>query len=90
MQSQSTLKRRPRPCSSPIEPIIACNGSLLKGASEDSRWSYRRSAQIPGTLHQRGTDIVVGDLAGRITILDRNNKLVTHLGDNVDPRKRDQ
>ncbi|MBK7598742.1 MAG: hypothetical protein IPJ07_09535 [Acidobacteria bacterium] len=23
-----------------------------------------------------------------ITILDRNNKLVTHLGDNVDPRKR--
>lgn len=44
--------------------------------------------RLPATLHQRGTDIVVGDLAGRITILDRNNKLVTHIGDNVDPRKR--
>lgn len=44
--------------------------------------------RLPATLHQSGTDIVVGDLAGRVTILDRNNKLVTHLGDNVDPRKR--
>ncbi len=44
--------------------------------------------RLPATLAQRGTDIVIGDLAGRLTILDRDNKLVTHLGDNVDPKKR--
>lgn len=44
--------------------------------------------RLPATLGQRGTDIVIGDLAGRLTILDRENKLVTHLGDNVDPKKR--
>lgn len=44
--------------------------------------------RLPATLHQRGTDLVIGDLAGRLTILDRNNQLVTHLGDNVDPKKR--
>lgn len=44
--------------------------------------------RLPATLHQRGSDIVVGDLAGRVTILDKNNQLVTHLGDNIDPKKR--
>ncbi len=44
--------------------------------------------RLPATLHQRGTDLAVGDLAGRVTILDKDNKLVTHLGDNIDPKKR--
>lgn len=44
--------------------------------------------RLPATLHQRGTDLAIGDLAGRVTILDKNNKLVAHLGDNVDPKKR--
>jgi hypothetical protein len=39
-------------------------------------------------LNIRGTDLVVGDLAGRVTIFDKDNKLITHLGDNVDPKKR--
>jgi DNA-binding beta-propeller fold protein YncE len=42
----------------------------------------------PATLDQRGTDLVIGDLAGRVTILNQENKLVTHLGDNTDPKKR--
>jgi hypothetical protein len=42
----------------------------------------------PAILDQRGTDLVIGDLAGRVTILNKENKLVTHLGDNVDPKKR--
>ncbi|MFN6202538.1 MAG: twin-arginine translocation signal domain-containing protein [Acidobacteriota bacterium] len=44
--------------------------------------------RLPATLSQRGTDLVIGDLAGRLTILDKNDRLVTHLGDNVDPKKR--
>jgi DNA-binding beta-propeller fold protein YncE len=44
--------------------------------------------RLPAVLHQRGTDIVVGDLSGRVSIFDKNNDLVTHLGDNVDPKKR--
>ncbi|MCI0664166.1 MAG: hypothetical protein L0220_24170 [Acidobacteria bacterium] len=42
----------------------------------------------PAVLNIRGTDLVVGDLAGRVTIFDKDNKLVTHLGDSVDPKKR--
>ena len=44
--------------------------------------------RLPATLSLRGTDIVVGDLSGRVTIFDKDNKLVTHLGDNIDPKKR--
>lgn len=44
--------------------------------------------RLPATLHIRGTDLAIGDLSGRVTILDKDNKLVTHLGDQVDPKKR--
>ncbi len=44
--------------------------------------------RLPATLHIRGTDVAIGDLGGRVTILDKDNKLVTHLGDQVDPKKR--
>jgi DNA-binding beta-propeller fold protein YncE len=44
--------------------------------------------RLPATLAQRGEDLVVGDLAGRLTILDGQNRLITHLGDNLDPKKR--
>ena len=33
----------------------------------------------------RNGEIVVADLAGRVTILDENNELVCHLGENPDP-----
>jgi len=42
----------------------------------------------PCGVHQLGEDLVVPDLAGRVTILDRSNKLITHLGDNPDPKLR--
>nr|MBP6822300.1 hypothetical protein [Acidobacteriota bacterium] len=44
--------------------------------------------RLPATLHIRGTDLAVGDLSGRVSIFDKDNKLVTHLGDNMDPKKR--
>ncbi len=42
----------------------------------------------PCHLHQRGQDLVIPDLMGRVTILDKDNKLVTHIGENLDPELR--
>ena len=42
----------------------------------------------PCHFDQRGTDILIPDLHGRLTIFDKDNNLVTHLGDNPDPKKR--
>jgi DNA-binding beta-propeller fold protein YncE len=36
----------------------------------------------PCGAFQQGDDLVIPDLGGRVTILDRDNKLITHLGDN--------
>jgi hypothetical protein len=36
----------------------------------------------------QGTDLLIPDLKGRVTIFDKDNKLVTHLGDNPDESKR--
>lgn len=38
----------------------------------------------PCNVYVRGDDAVVADLCGRVTIFDREWKLVTHLGDNPD------
>jgi hypothetical protein len=42
----------------------------------------------PSNMDQRGEHIAVADLAGKVTILDKNNKVVTHLGDNPVAEKR--
>jgi hypothetical protein len=44
--------------------------------------------RLPATMHIRGTDLAIGDLAGRVTILDKDNKLITHLGDQMDTTLR--
>lgn len=44
--------------------------------------------RLPAALHIRGTDLAVGDLLGRATILDKDNKLITHLGDQMDTKLR--
>ncbi|MBO0799601.1 MAG: hypothetical protein J2P31_12335, partial [Blastocatellia bacterium] len=42
----------------------------------------------PAALSIRGKELAIGDLAGRVTILDKDNKLVTQLGDSGDPKKQ--
>jgi hypothetical protein len=42
----------------------------------------------PCHFDQQGTDILIPDLNGRVTIFDKDNKLITHLGDNPDVAKR--
>lgn len=44
--------------------------------------------RLPSNMDQRGGDIVIADLAGKITIIDKDNKIITHLGDNTDEKKR--
>jgi hypothetical protein len=44
----------------------------------------------PSNFGQRGTDLAVADLEGRVTILDKDNEVIVQLGDNPDPKKRAQ
>jgi hypothetical protein len=44
----------------------------------------------PCHMHLHGSDLVVADLAGRVTILDAKNALVAHLGDQPDESLRAQ
>jgi hypothetical protein len=44
----------------------------------------------PCTVQQRGDELLVADLAGRVTILGKDNKVVAHLCDQPDEAKRAQ
>jgi hypothetical protein len=44
--------------------------------------------RAPCHFDQQGTDILIPDLHGRVTIFDKDNNLITHLCDNTDPAKR--
>ncbi len=44
----------------------------------------------PCHFDQRGTDIGIADLDGRVTILDKNDTVIAHLGEQPDPAKRAQ
>jgi hypothetical protein len=50
------------------------DGKLIKIVGDELRH--------PCHFSQRGTDLLIPDLKGRVTIFDKDNKLVTHLGDN--------
>jgi DNA-binding beta-propeller fold protein YncE len=44
--------------------------------------------RLPSALNIRGTDVAIGDLKGRVTILDRDNKLVAQIGDSGNEKKQ--
>ena len=44
--------------------------------------------RLPSALSIRGTDVAVGDLKGRVTILDKDNKLAAQLGDSGNEKKQ--
>ncbi len=44
--------------------------------------------RLPSVLSILGNDLAIGDLAGRVTLLDKDNKLIAQLGDGPDPKKR--
>lgn len=49
---------------------------------------FDQELRRPCHVHPTEDAIAVPDLAGRVTILDREGKLICHLGDNPDPAKR--
>jgi hypothetical protein len=56
------------------------DGKFVKMVSDELRH--------PCHFDQRDGDLLIPDLHGRVTIFDKDNKLITHLGDNSDPAKR--
>ena len=44
--------------------------------------------RLPSALSIRGTDVAIGDLKGRVTILDGDNKLAAQLGDSGNEKKQ--
>jgi hypothetical protein len=44
--------------------------------------------RFPAQTHQRGTDLLVADLEGCVSIYDKDNKFVMQLGDNPKPEQR--
>ena len=78
--------------STPLIAVADRENNRLQFFSLDGKFVSMVTDELrrPCHLHQRGTDIVIADLAGRVTIFDRNNKLVTHLGDQPDEKKRAQ
>ena len=42
----------------------------------------------PCMFDQRGGDLLIPDLKGRVTLFDKDNKLITHLGDNPNAQQR--
>jgi hypothetical protein len=66
------------------------NGRLqffdLDGKFIEAVTGFRR----PCGVHQLGEDLVVPDLGGRVTILDKANQVITQLGDNPNAAQRAQ
>jgi hypothetical protein len=54
-------------------------GKFVKSTTDEMRH--------PCMFDQRGTDLLVPDIDGKVTLLDRDNKLITHLGDNPNQKQ---
>ena len=56
------------------------DGKFVKMTGEELRH--------PCHFDVQGTDLLIPDLMGRVTIFDKDNKLITHLGDNPNAKQR--
>jgi hypothetical protein len=77
----------------------AANPRILVADRENHRLQYftldgkylsmvKDELRRPCHFDFRGEEVLMPDLLGRVTIFDKDNKLVAHLGDNPDPAKR--
>ena len=60
--------------------FFSLDGKFMGMVTEDLR--------LPSNFDQRGSDVAIADLQGRVTIIDRHNRVITHLGDNQNPALR--
>lgn len=62
--------------------IFDLEGNLQKMVTDGFR--------LPSNFGVFGSDMAIADLEGRVTIVDKDYKVICHLGDNSDPRLRGQ
>jgi hypothetical protein len=79
-----------RDASNPLILVADRSNVRLQWFTLDGKYvkQVRDELRHPCHFDQREGDILIPDLHGRVTIFDKDNKLVTHLGDNPDPQKR--
>jgi hypothetical protein len=54
----------------------------------DNSYSGDGKLRFPCHFSQRGGEMLIPELAGRVTILDKDNNVIVHLGDNPNVRQR--
>lgn len=59
---------------------FSLDGKHLGFVTEDMR--------RPSNIDERKNDLAVADLDGKVTILNKDNQVITHLGDNLEPSRR--
>jgi hypothetical protein len=72
--------------SAPILVVADRGNARLQTFTLDGKHAGFVSDELRRPCHfdQRGDELYIPDLHGRVTIFDRNNRLITHLGDNPD------
>jgi hypothetical protein len=79
-----------RPGRTPSVLVADRENNRLQYFSLDGRHLGFVTAELRRPCHfdQRGDELLIPDLCGRVTLFDKDNKLVIHLGDNPDPAQR--
>ena len=71
--------------------LVICDRANARLQYFDAEGNYTGSFDemlFPADIDTHGTTMVVPDLHARITLLDHNNQVLTHLGDDLDWRKQ--
>jgi hypothetical protein len=61
------------------------NNRLQRFTLEGTHVDFIPGFRLPCHFHERGGAVVIPDLHGRVTLLDRDNRIVQHLGDSNAP-----
>ena len=61
------------------------NNRLQRFTLEGKHVDFVAGFRLPCHLHEHDGTVVIPDLHGRVTLMDKNNNLVAHLGDSGDP-----
>ena len=79
-----------RDASNPMIVVADRSNVRLQWFTLDGKFIKMVKDELRAPCHfdQQGDDLLIPDLHGRVTIFGKDNKLITHLGDNSDPAKR--
>lgn len=57
------------------------NNRLQRFSLDGAHLDFVSGFRLPGHFHERNGTVVIPDLHGRVTLIDRNNAVIVHLGD---------